>query len=289
MRHTSSLARLLSGRPALTAHPPERSPSRPDVSSSLWRACLAEGSTLLKVLLSGIVVWLTTPASAGILKGQAVLSQPYPLPEGAVLDVQLLAAVGPADGRTVLVGRSRQAVSSRSPLDFELPFLDAAIQPNGRYLLRASLHQADRLLFRTNRAIPVFPGKQGAMRLEMEAIGDAPLRGLVWLRTPAASVPTPPGAPRQEQQFQLDPFNRSLTGSGDCNRFTGSYTLEKDKLQLLPVVSTMLECEPEVSIDESAFLQALRAVQRWRLDSRGRLELLDQNEAPLLLMETRPL
>jgi heat shock protein HslJ len=111
---------------------------------------------------------------------------------------------------------------------------------------------------------------------------------LVWLRAPAASVPVPPEAPRQEQQFRLDPFTQELTGSGDCNRFVGRFQLDGESLRLEPGATTMLACEPEVIADEQRFLQDLQQVRRWRLDGEGRLELLDAGDKPLLVMEPRP-
>lgn len=101
-------------------------------------------------------------------------------------------------------------------------------------------------------------------------------------------MPAPADAPRQEQQFRLDPLTRELTGSGDCNRFIGSFTLQADNLRLEPAGGTRLDCEPEVIADETRFLDDLMKVRRWRLDDQGRLELLDQEGGPLLLMEPRP-
>ena len=168
-------------------------------------------------------------------------------------------------------------------------FRSGGIRPAGRYRLRASIHQADRLLFSTRTAVPVLQGNLATAPLVLEPVGDAPLRGVEWLRAPAASVPVPPGAPRQEQQFRLDPLTRELSGSGDCNRFIGSFTLQQDRLRLEPAGGTMLDCEPEVKVDEARFLADLLKVRRWRLDGQGRLELLDQDGRVLLLMESRPL
>ena len=236
-------------------------------------------STLLAAALPGL---------AGELKGQAGLSQQFPLPTDAVLDVQLIELIGP-EGSTLLRGRSRAPVSGRSPYAFTVPYVDGGIRPAGRYRLRASIHQADRLLFSTRTAVPVLQGNLATAPLVLEPVGDAPLRGVEWLRAPAASVPVPPGAPRQEQQFRLDPLTRELSGSGDCNRFIGSFTLQQDRLRLEPAGGTMLDCEPEVKVDEARFLADLLKVRRWRLDGQGRLELLDQDGRVLLLMESRPL
>ena len=248
------------------------------LASRLYRAILA-GVTLLSAAQPGV---------AGALNGQVGLSQPYPLPADALLDVQLIELLG-ADGSTVLRGRSRVPLTGRLPTVYILRTVDGALRANGRYRLRASIRQADRLLFSTRTAVPVVPGHHAPAPLLLEPVGDAPLRGLTWLRAPAASVPAPPAAARQEEQFRLDPLTRELTGSGDCNRFIGSFALEGDSLRLQPVGTTLLACEPAVQSDEASFMADLLKVRRWRLDGHGRLELLDEGGRRLLLMETRPL
>lgn len=291
MRHPIPAASSRSGTHRFPPfHPwPGRSAIGQGRSARRQHLASATASHLLQAALAGAtLLGVGLPVMAGELKGEAALSQPFPLPADAVLDVQLIELVGTGDS-TVLLGRSRAPVRGRSPFLFTVPYIDAAIQPAGRYRLRASVRQADRLLFSTGPAVPVLQGSLTPVRLVLEPIGDAPLRGQIWLRAPAASVPTPPGAPRQEQQFRLDPLTRELTGSADCNRFIGTYTLEGDSLRLEPAGGTMLDCEPEVKGDEARFLADLLKVRRWRLDGQGRLELLDEGGGPLLLMETRPL
>ena len=244
--------------------------------------------SLRAVAVVALLLGGASPGLAGSLQGQAVLRPPFPLPADAVLDVQLIELIG-SQGSTVLRGRSRSTVRGRTPYAFTVPYIDAAILPAGRYRLRATIRQADRLMFSTVQAVPVLNGLPPPVALVLEPVGDAPLRGLSWLRAPAASVPAPPGAPRQEQQFRLDPLSRELTGSGDCNRFIGSFVLQGDRLRLEPAGGTRLDCEPEVSADEDRFLAELLRVRRWRLDGQGRLELLDEAGERLLLMEARPL
>lgn len=253
-----------------------------------WAGLVSTARQLPALLASATLLGTVLPGLAGQLPGQAVLNQPFPVPADAVLDVQLVEIVG-TQGSTVLRGRTHATVSGRAPYGFTVPYLDAAIQPSGRYQLRANIRQGDRLLFQTGAALPVLNGDLTPARLVLQPVGDAPLRGLTWLQAPAASVPAPPGAPRQERQFRLDPLTRELTGSGDCNRFIGTYTLQGDNLRLEPAGGTMLDCEPEVKTDETSFLTDLLKVRRWRLDGQGRLELLDENDRMLLLMEIRPL
>lgn len=291
MRHVLSVAGSIAGldRSSGRIMGRVRDSLRAGRSAAARRPAAQQTGLLLRISFSCcMLLAAASPGRAGELRGQAELSQPFPLPAEAVLDVQLLEVGGAEQDSTVLLGRSRISARGPSPLAFTVPFLDAAIRPAGRYQLRATIHQNDRLLFRTPQAVGVFGGHPTSPSLRLEPVGDAPLRGLEWLRGPAASVPAPANAARQEQQFRLDPLSRELQGSGDCNRFVGTFLLQADKLQLLPAGATMLDCEPEVKADEARFIEDLRKVRRWRLDAKGRLELLDQNGELLLLMETRP-
>ena len=252
-------------------------------SAGSIRGAMVRASIGSVALLSAIA-----PGFGGQLQGQAVLSQPFPLPVDAVLDVQLIERGLNGRDSTLLRGRSRSPVRGRSPFAFSLPFQDGAIRPTGRYQLRATIHQADRLLFATTAAVAIDPTAATPARLTLAPVMDAPLRGLTWLRAPAASLPVPAEAPRQEQQFRLDPLSRELTGSGDCNRFIGSFSLQGGSLRLEPAGATQRDCEPEVKADEARFIGALRQVRSWRLDEQGRLLLLDQGGTPLLMMESRP-
>jgi len=260
-----------------------RSRSAPQRSAGSITGAVVQASLGCAALLSA-----TLPVFSGQLQGQAVLSQPFPLPVDAVLDVQLIERGINGRDSLLLLGRSRSPVRGRSPFAFSLSFLDGAIRPAGQYQLRATIRQADRLLFSSIAAVPISPTAATPVRLTLVPVLDAPLRGMQWLRAPAASLPVSAEAPRQEQQFRLDPLSRELTGSGDCNRFIGSFSLQAASLRLEPAASTLRECEPEVKADEVRFIDALRQVRSWRLDDQGRLQLLDQSGALLLLMEGRP-
>jgi len=78
-----------------------------------------------------------------------------------------------------------------------------------------------------------------------------------------------------------------LAGSGGCNRYSGEYALEGDRLAIGPLASTRKAClEPEgVGEQEAAYLAALARVTTWSFRE-DRLELRGADGA--LQVEFRP-
>jgi heat shock protein HslJ len=72
-----------------------------------------------------------------------------------------------------------------------------------------------------------------------------------------------------------------LSGSTGCNRFTGSYTIDGDSLELGAMASTRMACPPPADAVERAYLAALGRVTTWRVDNEE-LALLDDDEAEVL-------
>ena len=71
----------------------------------------------------------------------------------------------------------------------------------------------------------------------------------------------PLGAVRAEAVFDADA--RRVSGSAGCNRFTGSFTTDGDRLSIGPLATTRMACpEPQMRIEE-AVLRTLAAARRW--------------------------
>jgi heat shock protein HslJ len=73
----------------------------------------------------------------------------------------------------------------------------------------------------------------------------------------------------------------TVGGSTGCNRFTASYTVDSDALEIGPVASTRIACLSPADAVERAYLAALTRVARWRSDD-TELVLLDDDGAELL-------
>jgi heat shock protein HslJ len=81
-------------------------------------------------------------------------------------------------------------------------------------------------------------------------------------------------APRQpEPHLILNSMTGRAGGSGGCNRMTGGYELNGERLRLGPMTMTLMAC-PEGMETERAFLETIGRVNGWRIIGQ-QLELLD--------------
>ena len=90
----------------------------------------------------------------------------------------------------------------------------------------------------------------------------------------------------REPWFELDPRTGHVTGSGGCNRFTGSYEAGEGTLRFGALASTRMAC-PAMDT-ETAFLKALEGARKFRLAGRH-LDLLDEKSVVLARCEERNL
>jgi len=90
----------------------------------------------------------------------------------------------------------------------------------------------------------------------------------------------------REPWFVLEPRAKHVTGSGGCNRFSGSYESGTGTLRFGPLASTRMACASLAT--ETAFLKALEGTRRFRLAGRH-LELVDEHGVVLARLEERDL
>jgi len=72
-----------------------------------------------------------------------------------------------------------------------------------------------------------------------------------------------------------------ISGSGGCNRYFGTATVEGGKIKIGPLGATQMACVPAQMEQERKFLDALGATKGFRLDD-GKLVLLDAGGKPLM-------
>jgi len=100
---------------------------------------------------------LVAPAQAGALSGTASYRERIALPPDAVFEAVLIdAAIADAPAREL--GRVRLQPAGQPPFRFTIPYRDSDVTPGGRYTVRATVRQGDRLLFTTDTFTPVLTG-----------------------------------------------------------------------------------------------------------------------------------
>jgi len=113
---------------------------------------------------------------AGTLKGTAVYRERILLPPGAVFEVGLQ-DISRAGAPAAVIGRYTLDPAGHPPFRFEIVYDDAAVQPSGRYSVRAAIRHDGRLLFTTDRIYSVLDGSGKPLKLLLVSAGAKAVRG----------------------------------------------------------------------------------------------------------------
>jgi copper homeostasis protein (lipoprotein) len=130
------------------------------------------------------------------------------------------------------------------------------------------------------RFIGVWPGEKCGARFS-----SAPLETTDWKLTRLGDKPVTVAAKQREPHFVLDNKTKRITGSAGCNRFTGSYQRNGDRLIFGKMAMTFMAC-PEGMEIEREFMAALEEVKSWKIFGEH-LELFDGNGGFLARFEAR--
>ncbi len=113
--------------------------------------------------------------------------------------------------------------------------------------------------------------------------GEGDLTATVWNLSQLMDQELVPGS-SITAQFTSD---GKVSGSAGCNRYSGTYTVSGNSLQLSsPMASTMMACEQALMDQESAYLKALGEVKTFSI-SGDQLTLTDANQKSLLVYEAQ--
>ncbi|MGJ7511158.1 META domain-containing protein [Variovorax sp. GT1P44] len=106
---------------------------------------------------------------------------------------------------------------------------------------------------------------------------DEAIEGPVWrLEQLGGEAVAPTGDPQRDPQVQFDRRNGRLSGSGGCNRLTGTFERSGSTLKMSQLASTRVACaDPARSASETQFFAALQATASYRMQGPSQLSLLD--------------
>lgn len=116
---------------------------------------------------------------------------------------------------------------------------------------------------------------------------DEPIESRTWRLVSIGSQPLPVDPdPQRGAQLQFD--GARVTGSGGCNRLTGSYQRTGHSLKIEQLAATRMAClDSTRSIIETDFLAAIKATTQYSLAGGNRLTLLDGSGRTTAVLESR--
>lgn len=119
---------------------------------------------------------------------------------------------------------------------------------------------------------------------------DEPIEGPVWWLTRLNDQPVAPGGePQRDAQVAFDRSSGRVSGSGGCNRISGTFTRTGSALRIGQLASTRMACvDPARSDTEAQFVQALQTTASYRLAGPGRMNLLDASGRTVIVLSSAP-
>lgn len=116
---------------------------------------------------------------------------------------------------------------------------------------------------------------------------DQPIEARTWRLASIDSQPViPSDDPRQAAQIVFDGGTQRVSGSGGCNRITGSFQRNGAQLKIGPLASTRMAClDPSRGQLETRFLAALQATTSYSIAG-NELILLDARGQTLAKLDS---
>ena len=233
------------------------------------RACkLAAAQLFLVVMIYG-----QQPLT---IDGIATYRERMALPPDAVFEATL-EDVSLADAPSRVIGRVQLEKPGNPPFHFSISYDPAKIVANHTYSVRARITEGGRLLFTTDQQHQVLTqghGSDVAMMMMRRVSGAAPsagtaasavpLREVYWKLVQLGDKPVAGIDQQNAASLIFHTDQNRVTGSGGCNRLTGSYTADAHSLRFGGIASTQMACLHGMET-ESAFFAALSKVRAWKI------------------------
>ncbi|WP_274630595.1 YbaY family lipoprotein [Arvimicrobium flavum] len=247
----------------------------------MTRRQVATGLGLLGMMLSSGIA----SAKPRTIEGTVMYRERMALPPNAVVEVRLLdVSLADAPSRTIATTTVRPR--GQVPIRYRLRFDDSTIKPRRRYALQAQITVDDRLWFTSTTHHPVFTGGRDQTDIMVQRVAEEP--GKDAARSPAgrwlAEDIRGRGVIDNLQTVLVIARDGRVSGTGGCNRLTGSAKISGNRISFGQVASTQMACVPAAMDQEGKFFAALRDVRSWRTDARGKLQLLDARRRPIIVL-----
>lgn len=139
-----------------------------EVAMAIHFSTLRRGAWV--ILVFGLLI--SSAGWAGTIQGIATYRERLALPPDAIFEAELQ-DISRADAPAVILGRARLVPAGQPPFRFEIEYDGAAVEPRGRYAVRATITYQGRLLFTTDRIHPVLDGRNAPLELLLVSAGRA--------------------------------------------------------------------------------------------------------------------
>ncbi|KFC75611.1 Heat shock protein-like protein [Bosea sp. LC85] len=231
---------------------------------------------------------LVTPAGGALaapmtLRGTVLFRERIALPRTATVEVRLL-DVSLADAPAKTIAETRLP-ARRNPIRYALRFDRAQIEPRRTYALQARITDGERLLFINTTRHTVFAGGRNSTTIRVEHVAreqaEAPRPATPVGRWLAEDIRGGGVIDRLQSVLELAADGK-VSGTGGCNRMSGSAKLSGPQISFGPLASTRMACTLAAMNQESKFFAALESARSWRIDRQDKLVLLDAGGTPIM-------
>lgn len=195
------------------------------------------------------------------------------LPAGAIVRVRLEDVARQDAAATVIAETETVTAGEQVPIAFALDVELADLPEHARLALRATVEVEGRPWFVTTTQVPL-PDDPTGIELVVEPAAKAapPLGGTEWELVELGDAPAE-AVEGARPHLVLDLEESHVSGSGGCNRLTGSFALAEGELRFGPIATTRMACPEPIMQREQAFLRALAQTSGFVLED-GTLSLL---------------
>ena len=209
------------------------------------------------------------------VSGEVFYRERIALPPNAVLTVQL-SDVSLADAPASTIAEQKIDPAGQVPIKFEIKFDSAVIQPKASYALQARITVDDKLWFINDQRYAVDPLKPEPQNMLLKRVSQnadaAPtLFGRTWVAEDIGGRGVIDDA---QSTFSVASDGR-VSGRGACNGYFAQAEVKGDKIKIGKAGATMMACAPALMDQERKFLAALEKTASYRIDSQGKLFLVN--------------
>jgi putative lipoprotein len=212
------------------------------------------------------------------IQGYATYRERMALPAAAVFEATLEDVSRPG-ADAAIIASTRIENPGNPPIVFAIAYPPARIRPTHRYTVRGRITLHGKLLFTSGNQPPeLIAGSGNEVRLMLRRVGahepSSTLEKTYWKLTHLRDRLLTADDWMSEPHIVLHPADHRVSGSGGCNRITGSYRLDGGRLTFGQIAGTMMACARGAET-EREFLSALQDVRQARV-SGERLLLVDE-------------